>query len=144
MRQLDATVLKDLPHRRVGVDERPLKPPNPGRALEHGDVEAEADAIEKMAIFDSSDIDTTIRPVYRQPRHRFVVARRHADGLREVVTGSRGNQRKAAVGAGPDYCVGDLTPGSVAADGDDRRRAFVQRTTCECCLISRLRRALKR
>jgi len=40
--------------------------------------------------------------------------------------------------------IGNIAPGSVTADGDDRRRTVVERATSEERFVTRSRRALKR
>lgn len=141
--EFHAAIAKELSQSGVGVEERAFEPSHLRRALQHGDVEPEADRIEKMPVLDAPNVDAAIGAIDRKPRRRFTITSRHADGLREVVPGSGGNEREPAIGTGMHDRIGNLAPGSVAADGDDRRCTVVERAARERGFVSRARRPIK-
>ena len=96
-----------------------------------------------MPVFDLSNVDTAIGPIHREPCRRLIIARRYRDGLREIVAGSGGNEGESAVGARMHDRVGNVAPGSVAANGDDRRCALLERVTRQQGFITRSPRLSK-
>jgi hypothetical protein len=97
-----------------------------------------------MPVLDSSNVDPAIRSIDGAVRRRLIIAGSYADGLREIVACSGGNERESAVRARMHDRVGNIAPGSVAANGDDRRCTVVERASSEKGFVSRSSRSVKR
>ena len=129
--------LEELTERGAEVEEVAGEEGNVLEVVEDGDIEAEARHVEEVAILDAADVDEHLGALHGERCRGSEIARGRADGFGEVVAGAGGEQCEPASGAGGENRVRRVAPRAVAAAGDDRRRAIMQRERGEALFVAR-------